>query len=78
MIDFFKVHQQDLIYSIFVIVIVIILRVLTNMLHKWVVKEKKRKFPTEAPKSTNLLKKNIKCALDYLRNYCSKLSFCRE
>ncbi len=57
MIDFFKAHQQDLIYSIFVIVIVIILRVLTNMLHKWVVKEKKRKFPTEAPKSTNLLKK---------------------
>lgn len=57
MIDFFKVHQQDLIYSIFVIAIVIILRVLTNMLHKWVVKEKKRKFPAEAPKSTNLLKK---------------------
>lgn len=57
MIDFFKAHQQDLIYSIFVIAIVIILRVLTNMLHKWVVKEKKRKFPTEAPKSTNLLKK---------------------
>ena len=57
MIDFFKAHQQDLIYSIFVIAIVIILRVLTNMLHKWVVKEKKRKFPAEAPKSTNLLKK---------------------
>ena len=57
MIDFFKAHQQDIIYSLFVVVIVIVLRVLTNMLHKWVVKEKKRKFPLEAPKSTNLLRK---------------------
>ncbi|QXP59775.1 mechanosensitive ion channel family protein [Olleya sp. HaHaR_3_96] len=57
MTEFFQVHRQDIIYSIFVIVIVIVLRVLTNMLHKWVIKEKKRKFPYEKGKSTNLLKK---------------------
>ncbi|QCE42014.1 mechanosensitive ion channel family protein [Psychroserpens sp. NJDZ02] len=57
MTEFFQAHRQDIIYSIFVIVIVIVLRVLTNMLHTWVLKEKKRKFPYEKAKSTNLLKK---------------------
>ena len=57
MIEFLETHRQDIIYGIIVIVAIMVLRILTNKLHQWLVKEKKRKFPFEQPKGSNMLKR---------------------
>lgn len=57
MTHFFETHKQDIIYGILVIMTVIVLRLLTNKLHNWLIKEKRRKFPDEPPKPLNVLKR---------------------
>lgn len=57
MIEFIETHKQDIIYSITVIALIFALRILTNRLHLWLIKEKKRKFPNDPPRASNLLKR---------------------
>ncbi|PWK18321.1 mechanosensitive ion channel family protein [Xanthomarina spongicola] len=57
MIEFLEIHKQDIVYSIIVIALIFALRSLTNRLHKWLVKEKNRKFPNEPPRASNMLKR---------------------
>lgn len=57
MTQFLETHRQDIIYGIIVMMAVIILRLLTNKLHNWLIKEKRRKFPGEPSKPLNILKR---------------------
>lgn len=57
MIEFLEAHKQDVIFGIIVIVVVIVLRILTNKLLHWIAKEKQRKFPGEQLQSIRLLKR---------------------
>ena len=57
MSEFLETYKQDVIYGLIVIFIVIILRFLTIKLHRWLVKEKQRKFPGESLKSLSILKR---------------------
>lgn len=56
MIEFFELYKQDIIYGVIIIVAVLVLRWLTNKLHKWLLLEKERKLPGQRSKPFNLLK----------------------
>ncbi len=55
--EFFEVYRADIIYALFVIVSVVILRFATNLLHKWLLKLEKKKYPDETPKAVNWIKR---------------------
>lgn len=55
--DFFALYKNHIFWVIGVIVTVIILRWLTNILHKWLLKKEKEKYPSETPTSVNLVKR---------------------
>ena len=57
MIEFIETNRQDIIYSTIVIIAIIALQILTNKLHHWLAREKRRKFPGESQKSLNILKR---------------------
>ncbi len=57
MLDFFETYKEQIIYASVVIVSVIILRLLTNLLHKWLLRQEKKKYPDEKPKAVNLVRR---------------------
>lgn len=57
MIEFLQNHKLNIFFGIIVIIAVFVLRFLTNKLHHWLSKEKKRKFPEAPQKSISLLKR---------------------
>lgn len=57
MLDFFETYKDQIIYASVVIVSVIMLRLLTNLLHKWLLKQEKKKYPDETPKAVNWVRR---------------------
>jgi len=57
MTEFLEVHKQDIVYGMIVIIVVLVVRTLTNKLHYWLAKEKQRKFPGESLKSLSFVKR---------------------
>lgn len=57
MVEFLETYKHDIFYGIIIIIAIMLLRLLTNKLHHWLVKEKQRKFPGEPQKSLNVLKR---------------------
>lgn len=57
MLDFFETYKDQIIYASVVIGSVIILRLLTNILYKWLLRQEKKKYPDEKPKTLNWVKR---------------------
>lgn len=57
MVDFFETYRNEIIYASVIIISVIILRVFTNLLHKWLLKQEKKKYPEEKPKAVNWVRR---------------------
>lgn len=55
--EFFETYQTQLIYAAKVIGAVLIMLLLTNLLHKRSIKQKKRRYPGEKPSTLNWLKR---------------------
>ncbi|MFD2552404.1 mechanosensitive ion channel family protein [Bizionia sediminis] len=56
MLEFLQTHQKDIIHGLIIITGVIILRWITNTLHKWLSKEKQLKSPTRPSRPLRVLK----------------------
>jgi len=57
MTDFFETYKSDIIYAIVVVCSFFLLRFLTNLLHKWLLNQEKKKYPNEQPKALNWVKR---------------------
>ncbi|HNP17191.1 MAG TPA: mechanosensitive ion channel family protein [Fulvivirga sp.] len=57
MIDFIQAHKHQLLYLVAVLITVGLLRFLTNLFHKWLLKQENKKFPGEGPKSVHIVKR---------------------
>jgi small-conductance mechanosensitive channel len=57
MTEFFETYKSHLIYSVIVISTALILYLLTNALHKWLLKKEQEKFPGEKVTPVNLIKR---------------------
>ena len=57
MTDFFETYRPEIIYGISVIVLVVVLNLLTNLLHKWMLKKEQKKFPGAKETPVNLVKR---------------------
>tara|TARA_R110001606_G_scaffold198133_1_gene345664 strand:- start:1613 stop:2785 length:1173 start_codon:yes stop_codon:yes gene_type:complete len=57
MIEFFNLHNRAIIFAIIVISLVLILRFLTKLLHKWLAKRSLKKNPNEELTTINLTQK---------------------
>ncbi|MEZ4792421.1 MAG: mechanosensitive ion channel family protein [Gelidibacter sp.] len=57
MTEFLETYSQDIIFGTIVIIVVIVLRILTNKLHNWLIEEKRRKLPGQPSKPLNILKR---------------------
>lgn len=57
MTAFFETYKTDIIFAVVVVCSVLILRFLTNLLHKWLLRQEKKKYPNEQPKAVNLVKR---------------------
>lgn len=57
MIEFFETYRPHIIYGASVIGSVIVLHLLTNLFHKWLVKQEHRKFPGEKTTPVNVIKR---------------------
>jgi small-conductance mechanosensitive channel len=57
MIEFFKIHQQAFLNAFIIITALILMRVLTNLLHKWLLAQEQKRFPGTTPRSVNLIKR---------------------
>ncbi|AFL79619.1 small-conductance mechanosensitive channel [Aequorivita sublithincola DSM 14238] len=57
MLDFFEIHKEQIIWTLVVVGSVIILRLLTNLFHKWLIKQEKKKYPNEQPKTINWVRR---------------------
>lgn len=55
--SFFNTYKNHIIYGLIVIATVIILHFLTKILHNWLLKKEKEKYPTETPTTVNLVKR---------------------
>lgn len=55
--DFINIHKQQILWIIGVITAVIVLHLLTNLIHNWLLKKEKERFPGEKPTSVNLVKR---------------------
>ncbi len=55
--DFLIEYRPDIIYGSIVIGSVVALRLLTNLLHKWLLKKEREKFPGERPTAVNLIRR---------------------
>lgn len=55
--DFFSTHRIHIFWILGVIALVFILRLLTNLFHKWLLKREHEKFPSEKPTTVNLVKR---------------------
>ncbi|SRX75805.1 mechanosensitive ion channel family protein [Aequorivita antarctica] len=57
MIEIFETYKSDIIYALIVVCSVFALQFLTNLLHKWLLKQEKKKYPNENPKAVNWVKR---------------------
>ncbi|MCM4157714.1 mechanosensitive ion channel family protein [Gramella sp. AN32] len=57
MIEFWNTHQEAIIYAIIVVGIVLFLRFLTRLLHKWLEKRFIGRYPNEEPSTMHLVQK---------------------
>jgi small-conductance mechanosensitive channel len=55
--DFFSTYKTDIIYAIIVVTVVVVLYLLTNLVHKWLVNQEHKKFPGEKTTPVNLIKR---------------------
>lgn len=55
--EFFDIYQSDITWALVVITFVIILHILTNLSHKWLLKQEKTKFPSEKSTPINLIRR---------------------
>lgn len=55
--DLITAYKSHFIYAAIVITSVITLHILTNILHKWLLKNEQEKFPLEKPTSINIVKR---------------------
>ncbi|MDX1783410.1 MAG: mechanosensitive ion channel family protein, partial [Aequorivita vladivostokensis] len=54
---FFETYKEDFLYAAIIIASVFVLRFLTNLLHKWLLKQELKKYPGESPKAVNWVKR---------------------
>ncbi len=54
---FFETYKNDILYGLLVIGSVLVLRFLTNILHKWLLAQEQRKYPGQSPKAVNWVKR---------------------
>ncbi|PKA81941.1 mechanosensitive ion channel-like protein [Ulvibacter sp. MAR_2010_11] len=57
MSDFFTTHKAAIVYACVVIGIVALLVLITNLLHNWLAKKAKRKYPNEEPETIHLIRR---------------------
>ncbi|MDC8001289.1 mechanosensitive ion channel family protein [Aequorivita todarodis] len=57
MMDFFEIYKDQIIYASKIIGSVIILRLLTNLLHKWLLRQESKKYPDEPPRAVNWVRR---------------------
>lgn len=57
MIEFFETYKTQFLYTLLIILAVFVMRVLTTVLHKWLIKQEQKKFPGIKPKAVNLVKR---------------------
>lgn len=57
MLEFWTIYRKQIIAVIIVIAAVALLRILTRLLHRWLVKKEKQKFPGESARSFNIVKR---------------------
>ena len=57
MTAFFETHKEHFLYAAIIIASVFVLRFLTNLLHKWLLKQELKKYPGESPKAVNWVKR---------------------
>src|SRR5690606_28115927 len=55
--EFFKIHQSAIISAVIIIVSVIVLRFLTSLLHKWLLRLRKKRWDNIKPTSIHLLRR---------------------
>ncbi|WP_347372761.1 mechanosensitive ion channel family protein [Aequorivita sp. Q41] len=55
--EFFETYRPQLIYALIVVLSVLLLRFLTNLLYKWLLKQELKKYPNEKPKAVNWVKR---------------------
>ena len=60
MIKFFETYEIELLYSIGVVLGVFLLRFVTNLFHKWLVKKEQKRSPGNQPTAINLVKMILK------------------
>ena len=55
--EFFTIFKNELLYSIGVVIAVLILRLVTNYFHAWLVKKEQTRVPGNQPKAINLVRR---------------------
>ncbi|RMA58741.1 mechanosensitive ion channel family protein [Ulvibacter antarcticus] len=55
--DFFNTYKLDIFWTAVIIALVVLLHFLTNVLHKWFIKQERLKFPGEKASPVNLVKR---------------------
>ncbi len=55
--EFFIAYKSQLIFALIVIASVVLLHLLTNVLHKWLLKQEKKKYPKERPNAVNWVRR---------------------
>src|SRR5690606_4586125 len=57
MTTFFETYKSDIIYALIILFSVIVLRFLTNVIHKHLLKKRQRKHPNVRPKAITWIKR---------------------
>src|SRR5690606_32443771 len=57
MIEFFETYKTELFYSLLVVIGVLLLRLLTKIFHKWLLRKEQKRFPGIKPNALNLVKR---------------------
>ncbi len=57
MTTFFETYKSQILYAFIIITVVVGLYLLTNLLHKWLLKKKQKRFPDAKSTSVNLVKR---------------------
>ncbi|WP_034260439.1 mechanosensitive ion channel family protein [Altibacter lentus] len=55
--EFFSIHKSDIIWATVVIILVVLLHFLTKILHKWLLKQERLKFPNEKATPVTMIKR---------------------
>lgn len=76
--DFFTTYKSHIIYGILIIVGVIVLHFLTDLLHKWLLRKERKKFPGERATSVNLVKRVLNALWLVLGFICLSFIFVNE